>query len=785
MYGMSGVRVSDSVVNVQPHGRILSVLGDIEFAQWQCLAELIDNAFDDFLSSSGVGDERPTVNVSLPGRTSDPRTGEVWVTDNGRGMDLKTLANAVSAGWTRNARYGSLGLYGMGFNIATARLGRVATVKTTRAGDPSWTVITLDLDELAKGRNYDVPVRYEPKNDPGRHGTQVIISKLKSDQWDKLSKQAGKIRDELGNVYSYLLRERDFLLTVNTTKVQPLRPCLWDSERSVTRSGARIPAVIDIDQPLSPAKACLDCGWWNKEWAEECEDCQSGNLELRKRRIWGWIGVQRYLHKSDYGIDFLRNGRKILISDKRLFSWEDPNGIDPPELEYPIDSPRNRGRIVGEIHCDHVPVNYQKDAFVYDNPEWKTVIRMIRGSSPLGEKIAQRLGLPRNTSPLAQLYSGYRREDQGLNYLVAANDMAVEWAKLFRDGDPRYRTDDMWYQLAYAHDHPVTPQPKDTSGDVFAAMGLAGASEHEPSSLGSREREPDRSGKRARPGSPDTQVTTPEETLDQRLGRYRNAAMQIFELAGRYEATGLGVVELTGWAVDARSLTDPQGNDVPVFAQMARPPKLEVFAAIDHPLLTEYGIELRDLVMTEVAEYLRVRGTPSGKEPKPLSAVLFDIKSRVPDQKVTRDVLANRAGQLLERIREAMLEEVKGSPSGYWALLPESERTSTQRRFAVEGGGDAWDSVVESGDFTLYLPASALVRLIERRPESFLDGKVFRRPYVALTDESSRALVVSRLSGFIGDLALIEDLHPKLGLWELQRARLSCSLVEQELASQE
>ena len=47
------------------------------------------------------------------------------------------------------------------------------------------------------------------------------------------------------------------------------------------------------------------------------------------------------------------------------------------------------------------------------------------------------------------------------------------------------------------------------------------------------------------------------------------------------------------------------------------------------------------------------------------------------------------------------------------------------------------------------------------------------------------ALVVSRLAGFIDDLALIEDLHPKLGLAELQRARLSCSLVEQELVREE
>jgi hypothetical protein len=776
--------VADSTVNVQPHGRILTVLGDIEFAPWQCLAELTDNAFDDFLSNGGPEDDRPTVSVSLPGKNSDPRTGEVWVTDNGRGMDLATLANAVSAGWTGNTRYEALGLYGMGFNIATARLGRVATVRTTRSGDPSWTVITLDLDELAKGRNYDVPVRYEPKEGIRDHGTQVIISKLKTDQWDLLTKQAGKIRDQLGNVYSYLLREQNFLLTVSRTKVQPLRPCVWSEERAVTRSGVRIPAIIQIDEPLPPALACLDCGWWTKEWAEECENCEGQNMRLRDRRIWGWIGVQRYLHKTDFGIDFLRNGRKVLIRDKRLFSWDDPDQIEPPKLEYPIDTQRPKGRFVGEIHCDHVPVNYQKSAFVYDSPEWKRVVRTIRGSSPLGEKIAANLGLPRNTSPLARLYTGYRREDQGLNYLVAANDTAVEWAKRFREGSPDTRATTCGTNSPRPTTIPLRPARRTTPEMPSPRWDSA-----DPQRLSSLHRAQlprwGQPGGHSHPGPSTTRESEPEETLDQRLDRYREAAAKIFELTGRYEATGLGAVELTPWAVETDTLTDAHGNVVPVFAQMTRPPKLEIFIAVEHPLLTEFGIELRDLVMTEVAEYMRVRGTPADRGPKPLSAVLFDIKSRAPEQKITRDVLANRAGQLLDRIREAMLEEVKGSPSGYWSLLPASEQGATQRRFAVEGGGDTWDSVLESGDFTVYLPASALVRLIERRPESFLDGKVFRRRYIDLTDESSRSLVVSRLAGFISDLALIEDLHPRLGLPELQRARLSCSLVEQELVSQE
>lgn len=763
-------------MNVQPHGRILSILGDIEFSQWQCLAELVDNAFDDFLAHPQDG-ERPTVSISLPGRNSDARTAEVWVTDNGRGMDLTTLGNAVSAGWSGNARYGSLGLYGMGFNVATARLGRVATVRTTRAGDPSWTVLVLDLDVLGQGKDYDVPVRYEPKDDPGEHGTQVVIGNLKNDQWDKLSKQANRIRDELGDVYSYLLRERDFIITVNGKKVRPRRPCVWDESRSVTRSGVTIPAVIRIDQPLARMKACMNCGWWNAADVAECADCRGTNLEIRERRIWGWIGVQRYLHKSDYGIDFLRNGRKILIRDKRLFSWEDPNGLDAPDLEYPIDSHRGRGRLVGEIHCDHVPVNYQKNAFEYDNPEWRTVVRVVRGESPLREKIAEKLGFPRNTSYLARLYAGYRREDPGLKYLVPGDgkqalfDKALEWAELFRKDEPAYQTDEIWYQAAYQHDNPLTPQPDTEPGDVFEEMGLGGA-EQDDSDTGS--------GPASTPVPSDP---TPDatETLDQRLDRYRGSATPLVDLAGRYEASGLGHIELAVWAVNARSLVDAVGNDVPVFTQMVRAPRLEAFVAVNHPMFVEYGMDPRDIVMIEAAEFLRVRGTATSREPAPLSVVLADLKSRATDQKVTSDVLANRASQLLDRIRDAMQTEVKGAPTGYWDLLQESERVAAQRRFAIEGGDATWDSVVESGEFTLFLPAGALVRLIERRPESFLDGKVFRRAYVSLSDDASRSLVVSRLIGFVGDLALMEEHHPRLGLTELQRVRLSCLLVEDDL----
>lgn len=35
-------------MDITPSPRILRMLGEIEFDEWQCIAELIDNAFDDF-----------------------------------------------------------------------------------------------------------------------------------------------------------------------------------------------------------------------------------------------------------------------------------------------------------------------------------------------------------------------------------------------------------------------------------------------------------------------------------------------------------------------------------------------------------------------------------------------------------------------------------------------------------------------------------------------------------------------------------------------------------------
>ena len=120
-------------INLQPDPRILPMLGEINLSQERCLAELIDNSVDGFLikSTSPETTYEPQVLVELPSPNDGIESARVSVCDNGPGMDVEVLEKAVKAGWSGNDPVGNLGLFGMGFNIATARLGRVTQVWTT------------------------------------------------------------------------------------------------------------------------------------------------------------------------------------------------------------------------------------------------------------------------------------------------------------------------------------------------------------------------------------------------------------------------------------------------------------------------------------------------------------------------------------------------------------------------------------------------------------------------------------------------------------------------------
>ncbi|GAB3901209.1 DUF4365 domain-containing protein [Kibdelosporangium lantanae] len=437
--------------DITPSPRLLDSLTRVIAAPWMCVAEMIDTAYN---STCEAGSESPalTVSVTIPSMTGKTNN-ELVVRDNGVGMAPESLLTAIRGSFTGTGDW-----HGRGFNLAmmATRLGHLITIRTSQTGDPSWIELSYDFLEVSARDAFTARIYRVAKDDPTEHGTEITIGNLRDDQWTSFD-QHKTIWERLSDCYSYLLREGKLAILLNSNPILPRRPCIWDASRVVTLRGVPVAAVQEINHVLPAAWVCRQCGLQHDRLGQICTGCRATqDLAECPRRIWGWIGVQRYLHPTDFGLDFLRNGRKILCRDKSLFTWTDA-GDSLTVIEYPVDAPM-AGRIVGEIHCDHLPVSFLKNAFDYDSNDWQQVIQAIRGRGPLGPALRRRLGFPTNDSPLALLFNAFRRNDPGTRYLTPGNgrhavhQKAREWADRFHNCDPAFQTDRIWYEAARSHD---------------------------------------------------------------------------------------------------------------------------------------------------------------------------------------------------------------------------------------------------------------------------------------------------------------------------------------------
>ena len=453
-----------STVDITPSPRVLRMLGQIDFAPWQCLAELIDNSIDAFIdqSAAGAASAGPRISIKLPSESElRSGTGVISISDNASGMPVQSMENAVKAGYSGNDPVEKMGLFGMGFNISTARMGRKTEVWTTRADDPDWTGLVIDFDELERNRTFHAPLITRAKTsaelEQRVHGTDIRISRLEADRVRPLIWGAGKrnTKNRLGKVYGRVMARLGIEIFYDSDLVLPWRHCAWDEKRFVeTKTFGNVPACIEIDKTLAPQRFCTTCWVWLLDADEKCSSCgETHHVIERSRRLKGWLGIQRYFDKKHYGIDLIRNGRVIEELDKSFFTFTDQNG--DTVFEYPIDAVHWGGRIIGELEIDFVRVSHQKDSFDKLDPEWKNVVELVRGKTPLQPRIAERMGLGKNDSPLSRLFTAYRKGTAGLKDLVPGtkdgtglnSGLVMEYLEKFYAGDPDFQSDEKWYEL--------------------------------------------------------------------------------------------------------------------------------------------------------------------------------------------------------------------------------------------------------------------------------------------------------------------------------------------------
>lgn len=779
-------------MKITPSARVLRMLGEIEFDEWQCIAELIDNAFDDFteIHRSGVpwaGGFR--VSVQLP----DSLDGELVITDTGRGMSYERLERAVSAGWSGNDMHDKLGLFGMGFNVSTARLGKCARVLTTRQGDPEWIGVEIDLDRI--GDDFEAEDITEPKADPNEHGTRIVISRLHATRAQWLRKNSAALRNTLGEVYSWLFENRPFELWIGGYQVKPVRHCRWGDDRSVLYNNKeRIPAYIEIDQRLEDGLACGDCGQWQLGDRGVCEDCGSERLSVRERRVHGWLGIQRYMHKKDYGIDFLRNGRKILRWDKQLFTWRNPDGaVGNEEPEYPVDLAHQGGRIIGEIHLDHVPVTYQKDAFEYGDRSWRSAVEILRGTAPLLPQRAAALEYGENTSPLAMLFKGFRRNDAGERYLVPGDgrkpihDDTRRWGLEFHKGNPAYQTDERWWQAVQDHEAAKRRGKSDRAAEstpgkpdelaVMEALGLGDAGTGPSVGVPIGQTTPG-------PGeTPHADSEQRRETRQERITRYMENSTTYPALSRSFGHPRIGFLEVDTRRLTTHPLVDENLNQTPVLLDQRSGNAVVAFLDLDHPVFQKFGADPADMLIAEIAVLLKVQAETAWSHSELIAAIRAES---LPATALDAQTISAEAQELLAEIRNRMAAELdrSGEPERAFQYLSPDELTATEHAMIANGKVTRTAELGASGDFLLHVPPLFLVRLLESWPSAFMDNHVFQGVYEGVSSASAQRLSLARTVGYLSDVATQASYAGASLPSQLLRTRLSIRLLADELAEE-
>lgn len=458
-----------------PDPKVLIALTQTPMLPLDAVCELIDNSIDSFSAAKlqGIEVPNPTIFIDLPKRADiENNTGLFRIRDNGPGMTAEQAEKAIKAGFSGNNPYDTLGLFGMGFNISTGKLGRVTMFRTARPDDEMCTETTIDLEKINATKSYQLLAESKPKGGLTQ-GTVIEVHNW----WPEGSPNRGfikkliqygerKIREELGRRYATILRKKEITILVNKEPCEAFEHCIWGKSRFVERKGGPIPAYFELDKIVGVQRRCGSCRAIIPDNDEKCPACGCTSIRTIEERVTGWIGIQRFDDTNEYGIDLIRNGRAIRISEKSAF-FEFVDELKRTIKDYPNDS--QYGRIVGEISLDFVPVDFLKQDFQRSSDEWQRAMSYIRGDSSLQPT---QPNADKNVSPMFKLYQGYRRvrtfgkTDMYMGYWDSesnsakriSRDTEKEFYQKFKDHIPGYYDDaEWWKKVEEASQAPVEP----------------------------------------------------------------------------------------------------------------------------------------------------------------------------------------------------------------------------------------------------------------------------------------------------------------------------------------
>lgn len=734
---MSKKTSGNQPVDITPNPRILRTLGEIPFELWQCIAEIVDNSLDGFAAARSDGTVIDDPRVDIHWSSEDVAAAERYITvaDNGPGMEPGDVRNAARAGYSSNDPMHRLGLFGMGFNIATARMGDETLFSSATSDAEEWAGVQINFDDLAKGGTFSAPSIQESKKNPRESGTRVSV-RLKADMFAGLRNKEGIIRRQLEKIYTPILGRGEVSIHVQGKQLMPRRSCVWGEHRYVTRKGRQIHAVQKIDRDLGSALFDTDRGRYlsdSETMGIEGKELP-GHIVERPRRLSGWLGVQRYCDTTDFGIDMVRNGRKILIQDKSLFGYESPE-TGAFVHEYPMEhGSTTGGRIVGELRVDYLVPTYQKNAFDKTDKSWRLTVDAVRGAGPLLPQKRKALNYDgENDSPLGLLVNAYRRIDAGTKCLAIPNAKAKELAKKFESGLSEFLDDDKWFKIAQEADREKSEKgggktPVNTGDKPSASTGeYLGDADDEDDSPSTESSGANTQGV---PGVLPLRATSKADDLMRRSEKQES-------LSGKYTFGRHPGIDVTGWRLTGgRIAIDGDRSPCILLLDGVR---ADFFYDLTHPILHEYPLSPKQILLHILAEKFSIRDPEISFQ----AAFLGLVGNHLADERIHPQVLQERAHSIFARIRESMpgllghrfvaVKDKIKSAGMEEALASRLIQDAPHLMDLYQGGGKGAEQCLSFCD------ESVVVLLVKSFPAEFLDGKFFDLPYETLRidDESA------------------------------------------------
>ena len=494
--------------------------------------------------------------------------------------------------------------------------------------------------------------------------------------------------------------------------------------------------------------------------------------------------MQRYSDPNDFGIDFVRNGRKILIGNKWLFSYENPM-TGTSTLEYPIELGSTvGGRIVGEIHVDYLLPTYQKNDFDRTDPSWQETVEALRGVGPMLPQKRKAMGFSEaNISPIGLLANAYRRSEPGTKCLFVERSLAKELAERFRKGDPEHQTDDKWWASAQEAD-----KLRASGGAAISPEVDGGAT---PSDDIDEYGPAPTSTPYVKPIPAQPAPLSPNILQTSKLDDLITSSSQMISWSGTYSYGHTPPLNIKIWELKTGQI-QLKGESVPC-SFFADGVDCDFIYNPRHSFLSQFPVGPRELLGLYLAEKFKARDNLSD-----IGKVYAEVlQAKLQDVRIDRTGLQEKAAAMFDRLRELMILKLENRATNVLECIHESsgETEETVNSMLSNSQLVMWfqDKKPEGITALQHVPQRTLLRIVDHFPEELFDGNVFTAFYLninladPLATQRTRTESKERILTFIKDALWV--LSPSSGSLtggrakdELARCSHSINFLSQELA---